>query len=133
MDIARNFLKKKFTNWYAGHLSKQPEKGVKLDEVNVKLLLSTLKPLHAGWLVDFYNEMTTPNGMETIKSGWRASCIQDAITLGSNTTNWSFDDIDPLINDNEAANEANQLQAICASTAEELLLGYSRHEEWQWR
>ena len=40
-----------------------------------------------------------------------------------------FDDIDPLINDNEAANEANQLQAICASTAEELLLDYSRHEE----
>ena len=83
----KKFLKKKFTNWYAGHLSKQPEKGIKLDEADVKLLLSTLKPLHAGWLVDFYNEMTTPNGVETIKSGWRASCIQDAITLGSNTTN----------------------------------------------
>ena len=53
-----------------------------------------------------------------------------------------FENIDPLINDNEAANEANQLQGICSLTANELLLGYSRNEEsendgdnsnWEWK
>ena len=41
----------------------------------------------------------------------------------------TFENIDPLINDNEAANEAYQLQGICSLTANELSLGYSRHEE----
>ena len=73
----KKFLRKTFINWYAGQLCKQLEKEVKLDEANVKLLLSTLKPQHAGWIIDFYNEMTTANGMEIIES------IQDVINLGS--------------------------------------------------
>ena len=44
--FCKKFLKKKFTNWYAGQQPKQLAKGIKLDEANVKLLLSTLKPLH---------------------------------------------------------------------------------------
>lgn len=39
-----------------------------------------------------------------------------------------FENIDPLINNNEVANEANQMQGICSLTANELSLGYSRHE-----
>ena len=105
----KKFLTKKFTNWYAGQLSKKLEKGIKLDEANVKLLLSTLKPLHAGWIVDFYNEMTTPNGMDIIENGWRFSGIQEAIKLGSKDplSIDPFKDIDPLVNNNEAANGAN--------------------------
>ena len=84
--------------------------------------------------------MTTLNGME---SSWRASYIQDAIKLGSKSLPPidPFEDNYPLINDKKVANEANQLQAICVLTAEEFLLGYSRHEQtendddnsdWEW-
>ena len=88
--------------------------------------------------------MTTPNDMEIIEGGWRTSCIQDAIKLGSKglpPIN-PFEDIDPFINDNEAVNEANHLQAICVLTAEELSLGYSCHKgsendygdsNWEWK
>ena len=76
--------------------------------------------------------MTTPNDMEIIESGWRVSGIQDASNLGSKgllPIDRDIEDIDPLINDNEAANEANQLEATFTLTAEELSLGYSRYEE----
>ena len=52
-----------------------------------------------------------------------------------------YDVFNPLINDNEATNETNQLQAICSLTAKELSFGYSRHGEsenvgdnsnWEW-
>ena len=33
-------------------------------------------------MVDFCNEMTTPDGMETIESGRRTSVIQETIKLG---------------------------------------------------
>ena len=141
--FCKKFLKKKFTNWYAGQQPKQLAKGIKLDETNVKLLLSTPKLLHAGWIVDFYMEMTTLNGMKIIEIGWKASGIQDTIKLGSKGLPPidPFEDIDPLINENQAANEGNQLQAIYALIYEELSLGNSRHEEiendvdesdWEW-
>ena len=40
-----------------------------------------------------------------------------------------YDVFNPLINDNEATNETNQLQAICSLTAKEPSFAYSRHEE----
>ena len=137
----KKFLKEKFSNWYGGQFSKQLERRIKLDEAKIKL---TLKPPHASWIIDFYNEMTSSNGMEITESGgWKVSGIQDTIKLGSKglLSIDPFKDIDPVINDNEAANEANQLQAICALTAKEHPLGYSRCEEgenddddndWEW-
>ena len=74
----KKFLKKKFNNWYGGQFSKQLERGIKLDEAKVKL---TLKPPHASWIIAFYNEMTSSNGMEITESGgWKVSGIQDTLS-----------------------------------------------------
>ena len=53
--------------------------------------------------------MTTPNGIDIIENGWRFSGIQGAIKLGSKDplSIDPFKDIDPLVNNNEAANGAN--------------------------
>ena len=59
---AKKFMKNKFSNWYANQITKQLDEGTKIDEVNVKLHLSTLKPLHAGLVVEFYNEMSSAKG-----------------------------------------------------------------------
>ena len=61
---AKRFLKNKFNNWYANQISKQLDVGIRLDEIVIKLQLSLLKPLHAAWIVDFYNEMTSVKGKE---------------------------------------------------------------------
>ena len=50
--------------------------------------------------------MTTPNDVEIIESGWRASGMRDAIKFDSKGLPLidSFESIEHLINDSEAAN-----------------------------
>ena len=38
----------------------QKSEGKEVQQIEVKLILTTLKPIHAKWLVDFYDHMTTP-------------------------------------------------------------------------
>ena len=81
---SKRFLKNKFNEWYSFQVSKQLAEGVMLENVQVKLNLTILKPIHAGWLVEFYNHMTTDKGCNIIKDGWKATGITDAIRLGLN-------------------------------------------------
>ena len=41
-----------------------------------------MKPLHAGWLIDCYNQLTSSHGKEIILAGWRASGISAAAEDG---------------------------------------------------
>ena len=57
-------------------------KGTSMVEgIEVKFRISKMKPLHVSWLIDFFNELTSPNDKKVITSGWRRSEILDAITL----------------------------------------------------
>ena len=62
---AKRFLPKKFNGWYSQQISDELESGKSLEEIDVKLRLSTLKPLHAGWIVDLLNYMTSPKGKKS--------------------------------------------------------------------
>ena len=47
METPNDLLAKKFNNWYSEQISQQLESGKSLEEVDVKLRLSTLKtPTH---------------------------------------------------------------------------------------
>ena len=41
--------------------------------------LSTIKPLHAQWLVDMYNFFTSEKGKEVIAKGWKKAKITGVI------------------------------------------------------
>ena len=56
------FLAKQFNEWYSNEVFKQLGDGKHIECVDVKLLLSVSKTLHAGWIVELYNLMTTPEG-----------------------------------------------------------------------
>ena len=45
---AKRFMARKFNHWYTEQVSAQLDKGVTIDEIDIKLRLSLLKPLHAG-------------------------------------------------------------------------------------
>ena len=126
---AKRFLKNKFSIWYAAQITRQLGEGLKIDEVDVKLHLTILKPLHAQWIVDFYNEMTSSKGETIIESGWRAAGISDAIRLG--TKNLPpidpFHEIDPLLQN--GLPEAQLVEAVCDLTIEERQLGHSPNED----
>ena len=64
---------------------KEDKKAVKdkeVKQIEVKLALSTLKPIHAKWLVDFYNHMITLEEEQVISSGWSASGIINSLKNG---------------------------------------------------
>ena len=47
---------------------KQLDSGKNVSEIEVKFLLSIIKPLHSGWMVVFYNHMSTKKGQGDYKS-----------------------------------------------------------------
>ena len=54
-----------------------------MEEIEVKLQLSTLKSLHTQWAVYLYNYLTSEKGQVIISNGWKAAAITDAISNGS--------------------------------------------------
>ena len=49
----KKFLKRKLTQWYSGEVTRQLPNKVVLEDVQVKLQLTKLKPLQAGWIINF--------------------------------------------------------------------------------
>ena len=99
-----------------------------MEDIDVQLRLSLLKPLHASWLVDLYNEFTSSKGKDIIISGWRASGILDALKLGSVglPSIDPFDDIDPLVSQEHIHGE---IQTIHQVPKEERVLGFTRQDD----
>ena len=76
-DYAKTFCRKRFNHWYMEQIIEQPDNGKQIEETDVKLQLTRLKPLHVESLVELFNHMTTSQGKEVIMSGWKASGIVD--------------------------------------------------------
>ena len=58
---AERFITKKFNAWYSDQISEELQSGTRWN-IDVKLRLSILKPLNAGWVVDFYKFITSAEG-----------------------------------------------------------------------
>lgn len=74
--VAKNFIKK---SYYSGVIQQGLQEGKDLENIEVDLRLSVIKPLHAQWLVNMYNFFSTPNGKETIHKGWKKAGIHGLI------------------------------------------------------
>ena len=80
---AKAYMKQQFSQWYSQQIWKELEAGIELDDIGIKLTLTVLKPLHAKWIADLYDYLTSEKGAEIISNGWHASTISEAITKGS--------------------------------------------------
>ena len=60
-------MRKKFVTWYAEEIKKQMDAGVPAESIDVNLKLTSPTALHASWLIEFYNVLTTADGRETPK------------------------------------------------------------------
>ena len=95
----KKFMRGKFNAWYSLQIGNQLDAGKQLQDIDVLLRLSLLKPCHAEWLIECYNHMTTTAAQNVIHSGWKAAGITKALQvrvkgLGSLDP---FQEIDPLI------------------------------------
>ena len=106
------FMKQKFTEWYSKEIAKGLDNGVQLEDIDVKLRLSVLKPLHAKWLLDAYNYLSTEAGQKIIENGWKAAGITEALSKGLSGLEPldPFHSIDPLIQQSEIAD--NEVQNV---------------------
>ena len=66
---------------YADRVSKQLSNGVAPIDVKVSLKFSDLKPLHARWIVETYNNLKDQN--DSIIKGFDAAGISEAITCAN--------------------------------------------------
>ena len=62
-------MKDQFTSWYSAQIQSQLDSGVVLDDVDVDLRLSVLKPIHATWIVSMYNHLSSSEGRQSIAKG----------------------------------------------------------------
>ena len=99
----KSYLKRLFSKWYAQQIENQLSLGKKFEEIKIEFCLTTLKPLHAKWLVEYYNEITSENGSSVIINGWKAAGIYDAIKAGSSGLHSidPFEDISPLVTEHD--------------------------------
>ena len=67
--VAKNFTKKKFSEWFSSQISIVLENGQELEDIEIDYCLSVLKPLHATWLISFYDYVSSPEGKVVIDSG----------------------------------------------------------------
>ena len=71
----KDYTKQKFSDWFTCQINTGLENGQELDDLEIDYWLSVQKPLHAKWLIFFYNYMTTKKGQEVISNGWKRSSI----------------------------------------------------------
>ena len=79
---AKSFFKQKFTEWHSNEIKLHVETGTKLDDIEVKLTLTTLKPLHLNWIIELYNKMTSGEGKPIIQNVWKSAGIEDTLRMG---------------------------------------------------
>ena len=97
----KSYLKRLFSEWYAQQIENQLALGKKVEEIKIEIRLTTLKPLHAKWLVEYYSEITSGNGSSVIINGWKVAGIYDAIKAGSSGYNqWIHSKISHLLSPN---------------------------------
>ena len=68
----KGIMMDKFNNWSAETLRKELDAGKSLDEISTKFKLTTMKPLHAKWVIDVFNQLSSFEGKKVILGGWKA-------------------------------------------------------------
>ena len=76
---AKKFMKDQFTFWYLVNVQSQLDSELPLEDVDVDLRLSVIKPIHATWLVSLYNNLSSSEGKLSIAKGWKKARIRDVV------------------------------------------------------
>ena len=101
---------RKFNGWYTSEIGKALDEGQDYRNIEIPLRLSALKPLHANWLVELYDFLTSQKGKDIIVNGWKAEGITQAVESGSNRLPYldPFEEIDPMDYDGVSLKHSGQ-------------------------
>ena len=71
---------KNFAEWFAQQFDKQLTLGTRVEDTEMKFHFTEIKPIHATWITQFYNHMSTEDGSKVLINGWKRSGFIDAVT-----------------------------------------------------
>ena len=91
--VAKGIIRSKYGDYYTDAVRSQLLKGTAPTDIVVDTKISTLRPLHAQWIVDLFKEMQEKQ--ELIVKGFRKAGIIDALSM-----DYLFED-DPFLEDDE--------------------------------
>ena len=117
----KHLMKMMFNTWFAEQLRSQLDSGTALEHIEINFRLTTMKSLHAGWLISCYNKLSSSEGKEVILSGWKASGITEAVAKGVNGFNPvvdPFHDVDPFHGNEVDFVISTQIPAVSTEYAE---------------
>jgi hypothetical protein len=103
INIFKKTLNKSFNIWYSNEIGKQMDNGINVNDIQVDLSLSRIKPLHASWMLRAYNSIKK----EHILSGWKLAGFGDSQINTSTQSEEIEDDIDEMYSDTENDEEKN--------------------------
>ena len=63
---AKNFLKERYATWYALQITVGLEKGLAVDEIDVKTPLAVIKLLHTKWVMNLHDKIISEKGKEIV-------------------------------------------------------------------
>ena len=66
-----------FTHWFAGEIGKGSREGKDVEDIKMDFHLSTIKPIHAKWLIDVHVSMKEKS--ELIIDEFKKSGIFDSL------------------------------------------------------
>ena len=75
---AKDFLRQKFSSWYATQVQQQPSVGKSAMEGQVDMKLSVLKEVIAAWLAGLYDYLCSQP--DIIKNGFMKAEIEETLT-----------------------------------------------------
>ena len=90
---AKSTIHKLYSTYYQEEVTKQFEAGKEPHDVQVDLRISTLKPLHAKWIVKVYDRFQTQKGKDIIMNGFRRAGILEAMNYTQFTEQDPFKDL----------------------------------------
>ena len=70
-DLTVNRSAKQFITYYSDAVKQEIDNGKEIEDIEVDFRLTTIKPLHAQWLMKMYNFLTSEKGNEIITKGWK--------------------------------------------------------------
>ena len=108
----KKFMKNESAKWYMQQVDNALQVGTKLEDINIEFRLSVIKPLHAKWLVEYYNDISSEAGTKVIVNGFKLAGIYDAIRSGKSSLQSidPFNDIAPLADSLSEGNPSNFVQ-----------------------
>ena len=73
-----------FFKYYNNAVKVHIDSGKPVEEIDMDFRLTTLKPLHAQWLISLYNHLTSERGSQIINNGRKRSGITGIIDGSTN-------------------------------------------------